>query len=51
MTMRQLKKEGIDADTVVMKEVSRKRKGDDTPEETVADRIVKRRILRSKRVS
>lgn len=50
-TMRQLKKEGIDADTVVMKEVSRKRKGDDTPEETVADRIVKRRILRSKRVA
>lgn len=42
-TMRKLKKEGIEADTVVLQDTKRKRK---EPEESIADRLIKRRVLR-----
>lgn len=40
-TMRQLKKEGIDADMVI---ISKKRKSDDVEDDAIADRVAKRRL-------
>jgi hypothetical protein len=47
-TMRQLKKEGIDADAVIL---TRKRKGanEEVDEETIADRVLKRRTVKVKK--
>jgi len=46
-TMRQLKKEGIDADTIIL---TRKRKGaDEEAEESIEDRVLKRRTLKAKK--
>jgi len=46
-TMRQLKKEGIDADAVIL---TRKRKGTDKDaDESIADRVLKRRTLKVKK--